>query len=233
MEEHLVLASRAQGRRACSTLEGFLPPFLLSSSYNCRTNGRSRTFEEGEAWRWALLNVLSCCTRQAGGVPQIATQREVKVLTVKQYRHALPRSHLASRLLDQDRQDQDSRTSPQPQFVPTQARTRDPLASVVVVRGAQMQGALAGGFAVAYFGLHWDGGQLLAAAVAVLFLLSVDQVANGGGFEALAVDVARRAVQQEYGRRVALHEAGHFLIAYLVGILPRRYTLSSLDAFRK
>lgn len=29
------------------------------------------------------------------------------------------------------------------------------------------------------------------------------------------------------------HEAGHFLVSYLVGILPRDYTLSSLDAFRK
>ncbi|RYR02313.1 hypothetical protein Ahy_B06g081125 isoform B [Arachis hypogaea] len=29
------------------------------------------------------------------------------------------------------------------------------------------------------------------------------------------------------------HEAGHFLVAYLVGILPKGYTLSSLDAFKK
>lgn len=29
------------------------------------------------------------------------------------------------------------------------------------------------------------------------------------------------------------HEAGHFLIAYLVGILPRGYTLSSLEALQK
>lgn len=29
------------------------------------------------------------------------------------------------------------------------------------------------------------------------------------------------------------HEAGHFLIAYLLGILPKGYTLSSLEAFRK
>jgi hypothetical protein len=33
--------------------------------------------------------------------------------------------------------------------------------------------------------------------------------------------------------RVAYHEAGHFLIAYLTGLLPLAYTLSSLDAFRK
>lgn len=29
------------------------------------------------------------------------------------------------------------------------------------------------------------------------------------------------------------HEAGHFLIAYLLGILPKGYTLTSLDAFKK
>ncbi len=73
----------------------------------------------------------------------------------------------------------------------------------------------------------------MAAAVGILFALTVDQIANGGGFEALAMDSLRRAVQPQYAQRVALHEAGHFLIAYLVGILPRRYTLSSLDAFRR
>ena len=29
------------------------------------------------------------------------------------------------------------------------------------------------------------------------------------------------------------HEAGHFLVSYLVGILPRTYTLSSLDAYKR
>ena len=29
------------------------------------------------------------------------------------------------------------------------------------------------------------------------------------------------------------HEAGHFLIAYMVGILPRGYTLTSLEALQK
>ncbi|KAH9299367.1 hypothetical protein KI387_031049, partial [Taxus chinensis] len=29
------------------------------------------------------------------------------------------------------------------------------------------------------------------------------------------------------------HEAGHFLMAYLLGVLPKGYSLSSLDAFKK
>lgn len=44
---------------------------------------------------------------------------------------------------------------------------------------------------------------------------------------------AGRVVNGTYGRRVALHEAGHFLVAYLLGLLPRGYTLSSLDLFLK
>ena len=58
------------------------------------------------------------------------------------------------------------------------------------------------------------------------------QIANGGGLEALALDTAGRVLKPSYGQRVALHESGHFLVAYLLGWLPRAYTLSSLDAFR-
>jgi len=39
-------------------------------------------------------------------------------------------------------------------------------------------------------------------------------------------------VSGSYASRVALHEAGHFLVAYLLGLLPRSYTLSSWDAFQ-
>lgn len=66
---------------------------------------------------------------------------------------------------------------------------------------------------------------------ATAFLLAADQVGAGGGVEALLVDTAGRAVNGSYARRVALHEAGHFLVAYLLGLLPRAYTLSSLDLF--
>lgn len=66
-----------------------------------------------------------------------------------------------------------------------------------------------------------------------LSLCCTAQVANGGGLEALVVDMAGRVVVPTYGQRVAFHESGHFLIAYLMGLLPKSYTLSALDAFRK
>lgn len=73
----------------------------------------------------------------------------------------------------------------------------------------------------------------LLTVVGVFFALAVDQVAAQGGFEALVVDTAGRVLTATYARRVALHEAGHFLVAYLLGLLPRSYTLSSFDAFQR
>lgn len=72
---------------------------------------------------------------------------------------------------------------------------------------------------------------LVETIIAVAFLLTADQVANAGGFEALIIDSIARLLSPTYARRVALHEAGHFLVAYLTGLLPKGYTLSSLDAF--
>jgi hypothetical protein len=83
-------------------------------------------------------------------------------------------------------------------------------------------------FAAAGFSLS----AVLPWALAPAALLTADQIANGGGVEALLVDAAGRVVNQTYARRVALHEAGHFLVAYLLGLLPRGYELSAWDAFR-
>ena len=58
-------------------------------------------------------------------------------------------------------------------------------------------------------------------------------MANGGGFEALAIDAAGRVLNKDYASRVASHEAGHFLVAYLIGLLPKKYILSSVDAFKR
>lgn len=59
------------------------------------------------------------------------------------------------------------------------------------------------------------------------------QVGNNGGIEGLIVDTAGRYISSSYAQRIALHEAGHFLIAYLIGLLPKIYTLSTLDAVQR
>lgn len=58
-------------------------------------------------------------------------------------------------------------------------------------------------------------------------------MANGGGFEALLIDAAGRLIDREYAQRVSSHEAGHFLVAYLIGLLPKKYIISSVDAFKR
>lgn len=81
--------------------------------------------------------------------------------------------------------------------------------------------------------LHLEANQMLGTVVFFLFLLTADQVANGGGFEALAIDFAGRLINKEYAERVSSHEAGHFLVAYLIGLLPKKYIISSVDAFKR
>lgn len=81
---------------------------------------------------------------------------------------------------------------------------------------------------------HWlTLGQAFQAGVVAALALGVDLVGNGGGVEALAIDALGRALHPSYARRVALHEAGHFLVAYLLGLLPAGYALSSWDAYRR
>ncbi|KAL3675031.1 hypothetical protein R1sor_024979 [Riccia sorocarpa] len=75
--------------------------------------------------------------------------------------------------------------------------------------------------------------QLLGAVLLFLFLGTVDQVVNGGGVEGLLLDTVGRLLSKKYRERVAKHEAGHFLVAYLMGFMPKSYTLSSLDAFQR
>ncbi|KAK6911487.1 hypothetical protein RJ641_023580 [Dillenia turbinata] len=99
--------------------------------------------------------------------------------------------------------------------------------------------------------------QLLSLTLAGLFLWTVDLVSYNGGVSSLVLDTIGHAFSQKYHNRViqlralslcdcnfdkftesiniifVQHEAGHFLIAYLMGILPRGYTLSSLEALTK
>lgn len=95
-----------------------------------------------------------------------------------------------------------------------------------------LQLAAATGGLVAWWQLGLDQFQLLTAAVLFIFLGTVDQIANGGGVEALLLDTFGRILSSKYKDRVAQHEAGHFLVSYLIGILPKSYTLSSLDALQ-
>ncbi|XP_021863683.1 uncharacterized protein [Spinacia oleracea] len=74
---------------------------------------------------------------------------------------------------------------------------------------------------------------LLYISLGLLFLWTLDLVSFGGGIASLALDTIGHTISQKYHNRVIQHEAGHFLIAYLIGILPRGYTLSSLEALRK
>eukprot|EP00877_Chromochloris_zofingiensis_P005161 jgi/Chrzof1/14646/Cz09g10190.t1 len=98
------------------------------------------------------------------------------------------------------------------------------------VRNIAQAAAFAGLGAVAYFS-HFDVSKILGTVLATSFVLVFDQVSNAGGGEALIIDTLGRLLKPSYGQRVALHESGHFLVAYLMGILPKVYTLSSLDAF--
>ena len=90
--------------------------------------------------------------------------------------------------------------------------------------------ALSAGAACSVAALHPDTSQLLAAGLAALTALTVDQVGNGGAGEALVLDALGRWTSALYRSRVLRHESGHFLIAYLVGILPRGYSLSAWQA---
>lgn len=92
--------------------------------------------------------------------------------------------------------------------------------------------AIVGGVAT-WNTLGLNQSELLAILLAFLSIGTIDQVVNGGGVEALIVDTIGQLLSKKYRDRVAQHEAGHFLIAYLLGILPKGYTLSSLDALKK
>lgn len=97
----------------------------------------------------------------------------------------------------------------------------------------QAAAALAAGTLAIVAATHPSSGQLLAGSVGALTLLMVDQVGNGGAAEALVLDSLGRATSAAYRKRVARHESGHFLVAWLCGILPRAYTLSAWDALQR
>ncbi|ESW19088.1 hypothetical protein PHAVU_006G095900 [Phaseolus vulgaris] len=75
--------------------------------------------------------------------------------------------------------------------------------------------------------------QIFYISLGLLFLWTLDAVSFGGGIGSLVVDTIGHTFSQKYHNRVIQHEAGHFLIAYLIGILPKGYSISSLDALQK
>ncbi|XP_042000616.1 uncharacterized protein LOC121750197 [Salvia splendens] len=70
-------------------------------------------------------------------------------------------------------------------------------------------------------------------SLGLLFLWTLDAVSFNRGFSFLILDSLGHSFSQKYHNRVVQHEAGHFLIAYLLGILPKGYTLTSLEALKK
>ncbi|XP_027353315.1 uncharacterized protein LOC113863797 [Abrus precatorius] len=92
--------------------------------------------------------------------------------------------------------------------------------------------AIVGGLA-AWNALAISPQQIFYISLGLLFLWTLDSVSFGGGISGLVVDTIGHSFSQKYHNRVIQHEAGHFLIAYLVGILPKGYTISNLDALKK
>ncbi|KAL1074595.1 hypothetical protein V6Z11_D11G300700 [Gossypium hirsutum] len=92
--------------------------------------------------------------------------------------------------------------------------------------------AILGGVA-AWNAFSFNPQQILFISLGFLFLWTLDLVSFNGGIGSLVLDTIGHTISQKYHNRVIQHEAGHFLIAYLVGILPRGYTLTSLEALKK
>ncbi|VYS68063.1 unnamed protein product [Arabidopsis thaliana] len=92
--------------------------------------------------------------------------------------------------------------------------------------------AVSGGI-VAWKAFDLSSQQLFFLTLGFMFLWTLDLVSFNGGIGSLVLDTTGHTFSQRYHNRVVQHEAGHFLVAYLVGILPRGYTLSSLEALQK
>ncbi|XP_076928440.1 uncharacterized protein LOC143592392 [Bidens hawaiensis] len=89
------------------------------------------------------------------------------------------------------------------------------------------------GFVSAWNAFDFGPEELLYISLGIFFIWTLDSVAFAGGFSSLVLDTIGHNISEKYHNRVIQHEAGHFLIAYLLGILPKGYTLSSLEAFQK
>ncbi|PQQ11183.1 uncharacterized protein Pyn_13954 [Prunus yedoensis var. nudiflora] len=100
-----------------------------------------------------------------------------------------------------------------------------------IERNLQLAAVLGGVSAWNVFG--FSAQQIFYISLGLLFLWTLDAVSFNGGVSSLVIDTIGHTFSQKYHNRVIQHEAGHFLIAYLVGVLPKGYTLSSLEALKK
>ncbi|CAN4079591.1 unnamed protein product [Withania somnifera] len=100
-----------------------------------------------------------------------------------------------------------------------------------IERNLQIAAVLSG--SAACYALDLSPQQILFVSLGLLFLWTLDSVSFNGGVGVLVLDTIGHTFSQKYHNRVIQHEAGHFLIAYLLGILPKGYTLTSLDALKK
>lgn len=95
------------------------------------------------------------------------------------------------------------------------------------------QGSALAGIIAAYIGFDLVPDQLLTGLVPLTIAYFTDQVVYGGGVRALALDTLARLINGEYSQRVAMHEAGHFMVAYLLGTAPKEFTLTAVDAWKR
>eukprot|EP00931_Biecheleriopsis_adriatica_P022288 TRINITY_DN14363_c0_g1_i1.p1 TRINITY_DN14363_c0_g1~~TRINITY_DN14363_c0_g1_i1.p1 ORF type:complete len:408 (+),score=71.87 TRINITY_DN14363_c0_g1_i1:36-1259(+) len=99
---------------------------------------------------------------------------------------------------------------------------RNRLLSFVAIVGASLA-----------FGFPGLRGAVLTIGIALFVAIAVDVLLGQGSWQLLILDVLARAVNPEYENRVVQHEAARFLVGYLIGVLPKGYSLSALDALEK
>ncbi len=82
--------------------------------------------------------------------------------------------------------------------------------------------------------LHIPAAVPAIATATFLGLAAIDTLAWGGRGASLALDwVTRTTGGEAYQNRIRHHEAGHFLVAVLLGIPITGYALNAWDAFRQ
>jgi len=74
---------------------------------------------------------------------------------------------------------------------------------------------------------------VLSSSAAILASLLVDLLLSQGALQSLIFDTLARVANGDYANRVTQAEAARFLVAYLIGVLPKGYSLSAVDALTR